>query len=147
MRWLLLAGLLAGLVSCGGDDDDGGGGSAIAGTYFGTFALMHNDDTKAIVASVELRVAESGDVAGSTFTTQAPTSVVGEVGALTGTLDLRDQLAIDADLTLTFPTLGTYTMKGALNYAEPTRAIAGLISNTRDSTNQVIGTASLSVMK
>lgn len=146
--WALAA--LVTTAACGDDDDDGapGGGAAasIAGQYFGDVTIKHDDPAKSVFASAELRVSASNDVAGSSLATKAPTTTVGEVGALTGTVVPSSAATAEADLSVALPTVGTFRLKGVLNYGATTRQLAGMLT-ARDGQGAPIGSALVAVQQ
>jgi hypothetical protein len=139
MRDVFLAVLIAGgLAACGGDDDGGGDdGGSIAGTYFGDLAIQHNVQGQSVFAATELVVAGDGDLAGSQLTTKSPTATIGEAGTITGSLEVSGAATADADLTITFPTLGTFTVSGTATWSEATGQVAATLPTRQD--GSVIG--------
>jgi hypothetical protein len=143
IRGAFLMLVVAGWIGCGSDDEGGGAGS-IAGRYFGDFAFALNDSSKSIFTAADLQIGSDGNVAGSKVTTTSPTSVVNEVGVVTGSVLSVSEVAAQADLTIVFPTLGTFTSKGSIVYASVTRSIGGQLP-TRDAQGSIVGSVLLSL--
>jgi hypothetical protein len=133
------------MVGCGGGDEPDGGG-ALAGTYFGDVALEHHDQLSSIFATAELVVGPGGDLAGSSLTTTAPSATVGEKGAISGSIAQTGAATAEANITITLPTLGTFTGKGAITYDAAGRSLAALLP-ARDGTGAVIGSLLFSLKK
>lgn len=131
--------LVLGIVAsaCGGVDADTA--AVLAGPYNGEIVLRHQDPLKAIFAATSVVVAAGGSLAGGTLTTTAPTPVIGEVGAVSGSVVSSGGIDAEATMTLAFPTLGTFTAEGVLVYAATTRELAGVLT-ARGSSGAVVGT-------
>jgi hypothetical protein len=137
-------GFLAGVLILAACSDGGDAGTELEGHYFGDLAIDHDDVAKAIFAATDLVIASSGSVDGSTATTKSPTSIVGEVGAIDGAIVESGPARADADLEITYPTLGRFTAKGSLTFSAATGALAGMLV-TRDAQGTVIGSSLLTV--
>jgi len=138
--------LLAALALAGCTSAEPAGAGVVAGDYNGMLAVQHRDQLRSIFGSLHLRIGGDGELIQSELVTTSPTSVIGERGPATGMVIARDSVANDADLTLAFPTLGTYHLTGTLLYADTTRALSGMLT-TRDDSGAVIGTTLIAVMK
>jgi hypothetical protein len=141
--WVVL--LAAVLGGCGGDDGGEPGSGVATGAYFGDVTLSHDEISRSIFAAAELQLSAAGELAGA-LTTTSPTSTVGELGTLSGQIEASGVAVVSAELTLVFPTLGTYTLKGTLVHAESTRQLSGNLT-TRDGDGQVIGSTIVSLMQ
>ncbi len=138
-RWLCWVSLL--LNACA----DPAPGVDISGLYLGDVLLANNDPSLSIFTSAEL-ILEGGDVEGSHVTTKAPSSVVGEVGVLSGQITLTSDFEADAALTFAFPTLGTFTGRGVIIVSEATRGLAGTVP-ARDAAGGVIGQVTIAIQQ
>jgi hypothetical protein len=134
------------LLVCACSSGGGGSSASLEGAYFGNVALEHNVSAQAIFMAGSLVVADDGNAAGSTLTTTSPTSVVGEIGVVTGRFTSTSEFNVEADLAIAFPTLGAFTAKGAMFYAATTRALAGNLT-ARDAQRAVIGSLVMSVQR
>jgi hypothetical protein len=143
MRDVAMAALLAGavgLTGCGGEDEDE---PVFEGTYFGDLVIMHDDISMSVVASTELVVGDGGSLAGSSLTTKSPTATVGEEGTITGTMVFQSGAQVDASMTITFPTLGTFTASGTASWSQATDQIGASLPTRQDGV--VIGTTTFSL--
>ncbi len=107
-----------------------------SGTYIGDLVVQHDDPSKSVFTTTTLSVASGGGISG-TATTKQPTSKIGEVGTVTGSVTGRDPT--DVSLVLTFPTLGTFRAHGAAIYASSTRQMSFGSLTTDDGTAKVVG--------
>jgi len=140
VRTCALGLILLGPAACGA------GSPSISGRYFGDVNIRPDDASKSIFASADLVIGGGGDVAGSKLTTKAPTSVVGEVASVTGSVVATGEASADAELTIVFPTLGTYSAKGGMSYGGPSQVLAGVLS-ARDATGALVGQTILSLQQ
>jgi hypothetical protein len=138
MRKLLL--VLGFLLACGGDDDGGASGLDLSGVYFGEVTIGHDDPARSVFSSAELHVDVDGELAGSQVVSKSPSSTVGEEGQLWGRIAGDSVLDLSADLAVSFPTLGSFTLKGTMQYVESTRLLSGQLT-ARDAGGNVIGSA------
>jgi len=140
MRTFLLS--LALLTACSSNDP----GAPIAGTYLGQLAVQHTDPSHAVFATLDLRIDDDGNVAGSRATTKSPTDPIGEIGTLTGTMNAIDDLSVETAWQLDFPTVGRFTLSGTLIYSGTTRGLAGNLS-TRDAALAYVGNTAVTVQQ
>lgn len=117
----------------------------LTGSNVGDLTLQHDDQLRSIFASVEL--AYDREIAASShLTTKQPTAIIGEVGTISGMLDLTGETTIETELSLAFPTLGRFAASGVLVYAEATRQIGGAIP-VRDAGGALVGKIVLSIQR
>lgn len=139
-RWLILGSMFA-ASACGV------GPSPLAGQWVSTqSALAHNDQSRSIFATSQITISSTGDVTGD-CTTIRPTSVVGERGAVTGTIVLTTSTNATVNLTLAYPTLGTFRVNGSATFAAASGALGVGNAVVRDSSNAVVGSLTMVYQK
>lgn len=140
-RWLVLGSMVASVCGCGV------GPSPLAGQWVATqSAFSTTDPARAIFATSQLTISSTGDVTGD-FTTIRPTNVVGERGTATGTMILTTSTNATVNLTIAFPTLGTFRVNGSATYAAASGALGVGNATVRDASNAVVGSLAVVYQK
>jgi hypothetical protein len=121
--------------------ESGSDSALAAGAYFGDLTVMHSDRTKSVSSNAEIVIDGSGQLEG-TLITESPTTVVGDPGAITGTVLSSDAYMIDLDLAFSFDQSGRFTASGFTTFAAGQRSIASTLV-TRDASGSVIGMTSI----
>ncbi len=125
----------------------GAASSPLAGTWVSTqSAIQHVETARSIFATSQLTVSPMGELSGS-FRTISPTSVVGENGTITGAVTLDGSAYGNVNMTITYPTLGTFKVNGTAVYSAATAVFGVSNATTRDAMNNVVGTTSIAYQR